>query len=70
MGLNSRMDRNAAMIALRDELRAMTEQFRKLRLKRSLKQVEKAERQLAAAKLRANGLAVRSALSPTSPRSQ
>ena len=70
MGLNSRMDRNAAMIALRDELRAMAEQFRKLRLKRSLKQVEKAERQLAAAKLRANGLAVRSALSPTSPRSR
>ena len=57
MGLNSRMDRNAAMIALRDELRAMAEQFRKLRLKRSLKQVEKAERQLAAAKLRAVELA-------------
>jgi len=70
MGLNSRMDRNAALISLRDELQAMTLQFRELRRKRSLRAVEQAEQQLAAAKLRANGLAVRSALSPAAPRSR
>jgi hypothetical protein len=70
MNINARMDTAAAMIALRDELQAMTLQFRELRRKRSLRAVERAEQQLLAAKLKAAALAQRPVLSPDTPRSR
>ena len=70
MNMNARMDKSAALIALRDELQAMTLQFRELRRKRSLRAVERAEQQLLAAKMKAAALTYRPEFPPDTPRSR
>ncbi len=67
MIINERRDNRAAMIALYNELQAMTLQVRELRQRRSLRAVERAEQQLLAAKLKAAALAHRPVLAPPAP---
>ncbi len=51
------MDRDAAMLAIRDDLVHLADRIRLLRHKRSIKQVQQAERQLAQAQVNAALLA-------------
>jgi hypothetical protein len=51
------MDRDAAMLAIRDDLVHLADRIRLLRHQRSIKQVQQAERQLAQAQVNAALLA-------------
>ena len=57
MRIDEVMDRDAAMLAIRDQLVHLTDRIRLLRYKRSIKQVQQAERQLAQAQVNAALLA-------------